>query len=288
MKAGVEPAARPRPRARCARSAPPARRSRPRASSGSTSTSAATRGCSRPAAAPTSAPPSSAACPLLPVYRGELQAPRARRRGRGVRRATATRSIDEVGELVITEPMPSMPLYFWGDDGRLALPRRATSTSTRASGATATGSRSPRAEPPSSTAARTRRSTARACAWGRARSTARCRRVPRGRRRAGRRRPRARRPRAGCRCSSCSREGAELDDELAGEIKRRIREDCSPRHVPDEVYAIAEVPRTLIGQGARGPRQEDPHGRRPRPRGQPRLARQPDALDYFVELAGRL
>src|ERR1035441_9639947 len=23
--------------------------------------------------------------------------------------------VDEVGELVITEPMPSMPLYFWGD-----------------------------------------------------------------------------------------------------------------------------------------------------------------------------
>ena len=25
--------------------------------------------------------------------------------------------IDEVGELVITEPMPSMPLYFWNDPG---------------------------------------------------------------------------------------------------------------------------------------------------------------------------
>src|SRR5207237_8338581 len=24
--------------------------------------------------------------------------------------------VDEVGELVITEPMPSMPVYFWGDD----------------------------------------------------------------------------------------------------------------------------------------------------------------------------
>ena len=29
---------------------------------------------------------------------------------------TATRSIDEVGELVITEPMPSMPLFLWGDE----------------------------------------------------------------------------------------------------------------------------------------------------------------------------
>ena len=24
--------------------------------------------------------------------------------------------IDEVGELVITAPMPSMPIYFWGDE----------------------------------------------------------------------------------------------------------------------------------------------------------------------------
>ena len=44
------------------------------------------------------------------------------------------------------------------------------------------------------------------------------------------------------------REGAELDDELRAEIARRIRESCSPRHVPDEVFAIAEVPRTLSGK----------------------------------------
>ena len=31
------------------------------------------------------------------------------------------------------------------------------------------------------------------------------------------------------------RDGATLDDELAAEIRRRIREDCSPRHVPDEI-----------------------------------------------------
>jgi acetoacetyl-CoA synthetase len=44
------------------------------------------------------------------------------------------------------------------------------------------------------------------------------------------------------------REGAELDEELIGRIRRRIREDCSPRHLPDEVHAIAEVPRTLSGK----------------------------------------
>ena len=51
---------RARPCALCARSARPGRRWRPRASAGSTSTSAPTRGCSPPPAGPTSAPPSSA------------------------------------------------------------------------------------------------------------------------------------------------------------------------------------------------------------------------------------
>ena len=44
------------------------------------------------------------------------------------------------------------------------------------------------------------------------------------------------------------REGVTLDDELAARIKGRIREDCSPRHVPNEVRQIEEVPRTLSGK----------------------------------------
>ncbi|MQA83364.1 MAG: acetoacetate--CoA ligase [Streptosporangiales bacterium] len=56
--------------------------------------------------------------PTLPVYAGEIQARSLgvaayafNERGQGV--------VDEVGELVITEPMPSMPVFLWGDkDGR--------------------------------------------------------------------------------------------------------------------------------------------------------------------------
>ncbi len=44
------------------------------------------------------------------------------------------------------------------------------------------------------------------------------------------------------------RDGAVLDDELRSAIRRRLREDCSPRHLPDEVVAIDEVPRTLSGK----------------------------------------
>jgi acetoacetyl-CoA synthetase len=44
------------------------------------------------------------------------------------------------------------------------------------------------------------------------------------------------------------RDGVRLDDDLVARIRARIREDCSPRHVPDAVEQIAEVPRTLSGK----------------------------------------
>jgi acetoacetyl-CoA synthetase len=54
--------------------------------------------------------------PILPVYAGEMQA-----RSLGVAAYAFNERgesvIDEVGELVITEPMPSMPVCFWNDTG---------------------------------------------------------------------------------------------------------------------------------------------------------------------------
>ncbi len=56
-----------------------------------------------------------AGCPLLPVYEGELQ---CRALGCAVESfdERGRTLVDQVGELVITEPMPSMPLFFWGED----------------------------------------------------------------------------------------------------------------------------------------------------------------------------
>ena len=44
------------------------------------------------------------------------------------------------------------------------------------------------------------------------------------------------------------RPGAVLDDQLKEQIKQRIRKDLSGRHVPNDVFAIPEVPRTLNGK----------------------------------------
>ncbi|TLZ38471.1 MAG: acetoacetate--CoA ligase [Gammaproteobacteria bacterium] len=54
--------------------------------------------------------------PTLPVRAGEIQAPSL---GVSVKayNARGESVVDEVGELVITEPMPSMPLRFWNDPG---------------------------------------------------------------------------------------------------------------------------------------------------------------------------
>src|SRR5918994_14633 len=53
--------------------------------------------------------------PTLPVRAGEIQA-----RSLGVAAAAWDDAghpvVGQVGELVITEPMPSMPLFFWGDE----------------------------------------------------------------------------------------------------------------------------------------------------------------------------
>ncbi len=42
--------------------------------------------------------------------------------------------------------------------------------------------------------------------------------------------------------------GYELDDDLADRIKRALRSELSPRHVPDEIAALPAVPRTLSGK----------------------------------------
>jgi acetoacetyl-CoA synthetase len=44
------------------------------------------------------------------------------------------------------------------------------------------------------------------------------------------------------------REGVELDDELRARIAGLLRTALSPRHVPDEIVAVPAVPRTLTGK----------------------------------------
>jgi acetoacetyl-CoA synthetase len=44
------------------------------------------------------------------------------------------------------------------------------------------------------------------------------------------------------------RDGLTLDDALAARIKRRIRDNTTPRHVPAKVLQVADIPRTKSGK----------------------------------------
>src|SRR5205807_6658969 len=181
----------------------------------------------------------------LPVYQGELQ---ARCLGASVEAwdEEGRPLVDEVGELVITRAMPSMPLFFWGDaDGS----RYRDSYFSMYPGVWRHGD----------WIEITSRGTA--VIYGRSDST-----INRGGVRMGT--SEIYRavldveevvdalvvdlPRDGTDgwmpLFVVLREGAALTDELTAEIRRRVREDCSPRHVPNEIRQIEAVPRTLSGK----------------------------------------
>jgi acetoacetyl-CoA synthetase len=55
-------------------------------------------------------------CPIIPVYRGELQCAGLGMAVEILRDDGSVADIDETGELCCTLPFPSMPVCFWGDD----------------------------------------------------------------------------------------------------------------------------------------------------------------------------
>jgi len=222
---------------------------------------------------------------LLPVYRGELQ-------GRALGAAVeawdedGNAVVDEVGELVVTEPMPSMPLYLWGDeDGS----RYRASYFEMFPGVWRHGD----------WIEITSRGTA--VIYGRSDSTIN---------RSGIRMGTSEIYRAVLSIDAIVdalvvdvpkpgtegwmplfvvlREGVALDDELTREIAKRVRERCSPRHVPDEVFAIAAVPRTLSGKVLEVPVKRILMGTPVEQAVSRDSLGNPAALDYFVAMGARL
>jgi acetoacetyl-CoA synthetase len=222
--------------------------------------------------------------PILPVHRGELQA-----RALGCKVEAWDEDgrplLDEVGELVITEPMPSMPVFFWNDESG---ERYRASYFEMYPGVwrhgdwieiTSRGS---------------------AVIYGRSDST-----INRGGIRMGT--SEIYRavlaldevtdalvvdvPRPGTEgwmpLFVVLRDGVELDDDLRGRIAAKIRSDCSPRHVPNEVHAIAEVPRTLSGKVLEIPVKRILSGTPVAQAASRESLANPAALDWFVEFAER-
>jgi acetoacetyl-CoA synthetase len=218
------------------------------------------------------------ACPLLPVRAGELQ---ARALGAAVEAwdPDGRSLVGEVGELVITRPMPSMPLFFWNDpDGS----RYRESYFEMYPGVWRHGDWIKITERGS------------AVIYGRSDST-----INRG----------------GVRMGTSELYSAvesvpavldslvvdvddrivlfvvcdgELDDALAEEIRRRVREYCSPRHVPDAIHRIDEVPRTLSNKKLEVPVKRILQGADPASAASRDSLANPAALDWFVAQAAEL
>ncbi|HPD92023.1 MAG: acetoacetate--CoA ligase [Rhodobacter sp.] len=81
--------------------------------------------------------------------------------------------------------------------------------------------------------------------------------------------------------------GGVLDDAQRAEIVRRLRSERSPRHVPDEIVAVPEIPTTLTGKKMEVPVRKLLLGQ-PAARVASRDAmKNPEALDWFAAFAAR-
>jgi acetoacetyl-CoA synthetase len=80
-------------------------------------------------------------------------------------------------------------------------------------------------------------------------------------------------------------DGVALDDVLRAEIAKALREGLSPRHVPDEIRAVPSIPRTLNGKKLEVPVQRILSGEPLEKVANPGAMANPSSLDFFVELA---
>jgi acetoacetyl-CoA synthetase len=80
-------------------------------------------------------------------------------------------------------------------------------------------------------------------------------------------------------------EGAKLDEALKKKINTKIRSALSPRHVPDEIYSIAEVPCTLNGKKLELPVKKILCGLPVSEAVNVDSMSNPESIEYFVKLA---
>lgn len=221
-------------------------------------------------------------CPLRPVYAGEIQ---CRMLGCDVETFdwTGKPVRGEAGEMVIRQPMPSMPVFFWDDPGNvryhqayftgfpgvwrhgdwLELTVRDTLKITGRSDATLNrdGVRIGTAE-----IYRTLESMPEV-----ADSLVVCIDRPDG----SQHMP----------LFVVTAAGINLDDDLIQRIRRALKNKCSPRHVPDEIISVPAIPYTLSGKKTEMPIKRILMGADPKAVVSRDTLRDPAALDVFIRIA---
>ncbi|HYZ81424.1 MAG TPA: acetoacetate--CoA ligase [Solirubrobacteraceae bacterium] len=79
--------------------------------------------------------------------------------------------------------------------------------------------------------------------------------------------------------------GATVDDELLGRVRTALRTELSPRHVPDQIIAVDAIPRTLTGKKLEAPVKRLLRGEPAEKVASRDSLTDPSALDAFVALA---
>ncbi len=80
-------------------------------------------------------------------------------------------------------------------------------------------------------------------------------------------------------------EGVELDDALIATLKDELRTKGSPRHIPDEFFAVAAIPHTKTGKKLEVPLKRILQGADPDKVVSRGAVDNADLLDYYIELA---
>ncbi len=76
-------------------------------------------------------------------------------------------------------------------------------------------------------------------------------------------------------------EGYRLDDDLAARLRAALRNQLSPRHVPDEIHQVPGIPRTLSGKKLEVPVCKILLGADPERAADPNALANPEVLKYF-------
>ena len=220
--------------------------------------------------------------PLQPIYAGEIQGSLLGANVQAFNEAGQP-VVDEVGELVITEPSPSMPLYFWNDPENI---RYKESYFEMFPGIWRHGDW-------------IKINQRNGCViYGRSDSTIN---------------------RQGIRMGTSEiyrivesfdvivdsliidlemlgresklllfvvlRDDTQLDEDLQQKIKHKLRQEVSPRHVPNEIIQIQQVPYTLSGKKMEVPIRKILLGMDVSKSINPGAMRNPEAIDFFVDYA---
>ena len=80
----------------------------------------------------------------------------------------------------------------------------------------------------------------------------------------------------------------DLDDDLMQKIKHILRKNCSPRHVPDEIYKIPDIPYTISGKKMETPVKRILMGIEIEKAITKDAMKNPEIVDFFIEFKKRV